>query len=213
MRLLDEALDASECVISVMGAHAGEDTDAIFGRKIDDCETVGRTFWVAKSAKARPAQVQAICNLGLGYAIFVDPASPSGARPRTAPSTFGRTPTLLILTSHLSSSSACPLYAPSVRHRSTHFRRRPRLGRKSRLGTGIRTYPPYPRGMAATQLDCPIRDRRHPERREPSQDCRRREVRWGPRRGHHPAVPECWAPRRNLRRHRGGTSWLRSSTL
>jgi hypothetical protein len=66
MALLDEALDASECVISVMGAHADEDADAIFGRKIDDCETVGRTFWVAKSAKARPAQVQAICNPGRG---------------------------------------------------------------------------------------------------------------------------------------------------
>lgn len=83
MVLLDEAFDASECVISVMGAHAGEDPDAIFGRKIDDCKRVGRTFWVAKSAKSRPAQVQAICNLGRGYVIFVDPASPSGARPTT----------------------------------------------------------------------------------------------------------------------------------
>jgi hypothetical protein len=83
MPLLDEALDASECVISVMGAHAGEDADAIFRRKIDDCEAVGRTFWVAKSAKARPAQVQAICNPGRGYVIFVDSANPSGARPTT----------------------------------------------------------------------------------------------------------------------------------
>jgi len=81
--LLDEALAASECVLSVMGPHAGEGADAIFGRKIDDCETVGRTFWVAKSAKARPAQVQAICKPGRGYVIFVDPASPSGARPTT----------------------------------------------------------------------------------------------------------------------------------
>lgn len=83
MPLLDEALAASECVVSVMGAHAGEDVDTIFGRKIDDCDTVGLTFWVAKSAKARPAQVQAICNLGPGYVIFVDPASPGGARPTT----------------------------------------------------------------------------------------------------------------------------------
>ena len=37
--------------------------------------------------------------------------------------------------------------------------------------------------------------------------------RWRPRRQHHPAMPECWAPRRNPRRHRGGASWLRSSTL
>src|SRR5687768_4213794 len=46
-------------------------------------------------------------------------------------------------------------------HRSTHVRRRPRLGRKSRLGISIRTDPPHPRRMAATQLDCPLRDRRH----------------------------------------------------
>ena len=67
MWLLDEALAASECVISVMGAHAGEDADTIFERKIEDCKTVGRTFWVAKSAKARPAQVQAVCRSGRGY--------------------------------------------------------------------------------------------------------------------------------------------------
>ena len=83
MPLIDEALDASECVISVMGAHAGEDADTIFGRKIDDCATIGCTFWVAKSPKARPAQVQAICDRGPGYVIFVDPASPGGARPTT----------------------------------------------------------------------------------------------------------------------------------
>jgi hypothetical protein len=66
-----------------MGSHAGEDAHAIFGRKVDDCERVGRTFWVAKSAKARPAQVQAMCAPGRGYVIFVDPASPGGARPTT----------------------------------------------------------------------------------------------------------------------------------
>lgn len=81
MLLLDQALAASECVISVIGAHAGEDANAIFERKIDDCATVGLTFWVAKSAKARPAQVQAICNPGPGYVIFVEPATPGGARP------------------------------------------------------------------------------------------------------------------------------------
>lgn len=83
MPLVDEALAASGCVISVMGPHAGEDAGVIFGRKIDDCEMVGRTFWVAKSAKARPPQVQAICNPGPGYVIFVEPATPGGARPTT----------------------------------------------------------------------------------------------------------------------------------
>ena len=80
-------------------------------------------------------------------------------------------------------------------------------------GDRIRPDPPHPRRMAATQLDCPLRDRRHRERREPSQGRRRREVRWGPRRRHHPALPECWPPRRNPRRHRGRSSWLRSSAL
>jgi hypothetical protein len=83
MALLDDALGASGCVISVMGAHAGEDADTIFRRKIEDCETVGRTFWVAKSAKARPTQVQTVCRSGKGFVIFVEPASPRGARPTT----------------------------------------------------------------------------------------------------------------------------------
>jgi hypothetical protein len=81
MSLLDEALLACKCVISVMGAHAGEDAAAIFSRKIGDCREVGRTFWVAKSAKARPAQVQAICSASHGYVIFVESATPGGARP------------------------------------------------------------------------------------------------------------------------------------
>jgi hypothetical protein len=83
MSLLEEALGASECVISVMGAHAGEDADVIFGRKIEDCEALGRTFWVAKSAKAGPAQVQAVCRSGRGFVFFVEPASPGGTRPTT----------------------------------------------------------------------------------------------------------------------------------
>jgi hypothetical protein len=83
MSLLDEALGASECVISVMGAHAGEDAATIFERKVEDCRTAGRTFWVAKSAKARPQQVRATCSSGHGYVLFVEPASPNGARATT----------------------------------------------------------------------------------------------------------------------------------
>ena len=81
MSFLHDALRASECVVSVMGAHAAEDADTIFGRKIEDCRTVGRIFWVAKSAKARPAQVQALCRAGASYVIFIEPATPGGARP------------------------------------------------------------------------------------------------------------------------------------
>ena len=81
MSFLNDALCASECVVSVMGAHAGEDADAIFGRKVEDCRIAGRTFWVAKSVKARPVQVQAMCRSGSGYAIFIEAATPGGARP------------------------------------------------------------------------------------------------------------------------------------
>ena len=35
-------------------------------------------------------------------------------------------------------------------------------------GPAFRPYPPHPRRMAATQLDCTLRDRRHRKRREPS---------------------------------------------
>ena len=83
MSLLDEALAAPECVISVIGAHAGEDADMIFHRKIADCDAVGLTFWVAKSAKARPEHVQALCLNHEGYVLFVEPSTPGGARPTT----------------------------------------------------------------------------------------------------------------------------------
>lgn len=83
MTLLREALDAQWCVISVMGAHAGEDVDAIFDRKAADCSTAGRTFWVAKSAKTRPQQVQECCASSTGCVVFCEPATPGGARATT----------------------------------------------------------------------------------------------------------------------------------
>ena len=93
MSLLDEALRAPNCAISVMGAHVGENAAAIPSRKISDCREIGRTFWVAKSAKARPAQVQAICDSSHGYVIFVEPATPGGARPtKEADSTTAYSP-------------------------------------------------------------------------------------------------------------------------
>jgi len=90
MSLLDEALLARKCVISVMGAHAGADPAAIFSRKIGDCRKVGRTFWVARSAKARPARLQALCSASNGYVVFVEPAAPGGARAtKESPSATG----------------------------------------------------------------------------------------------------------------------------
>jgi hypothetical protein len=81
LSLLEQALAAPECVISVMGPHAGEDASEIFRRKVQDCQAIGRTFWVAKSPKARPEHVQAVCAPGRGYALFVEPATAGGARP------------------------------------------------------------------------------------------------------------------------------------
>jgi hypothetical protein len=84
LSLRHDALDAPQCVLSIMGAHAGEGGDSIFGRKVADCHRAGRTFWVAKSAKARPEQVQSLCASHSGYVIFVEPATPGGARLTTS---------------------------------------------------------------------------------------------------------------------------------
>ena len=84
MSLIDEALQAPGCVLSVMGSHAGEQAVAIFGRKIADCGAVGRTFWVARSPVAQPPQVQELCVAGGAYVVFVEPSSVGGARPTVA---------------------------------------------------------------------------------------------------------------------------------
>jgi hypothetical protein len=66
-----------------MGDHAGEDTNTIFDRKINDIVQTGKTFWLMKSPKARPAQVQEFCKAKPVYIIFVEPATAGGARPTT----------------------------------------------------------------------------------------------------------------------------------
>ena len=84
MTLLEEALTCPQCIISVMGDHAGEGVDAIFHRKATDVERVEKTFWVMKSPKARPAQVQSLGKtISPVYTIFVEPATKGGARPTT----------------------------------------------------------------------------------------------------------------------------------
>jgi len=83
MTLLEEALKSDRCIISVMGAHAGEGADVIFNRKIADIQRTGKTFWLMRSPKARPIQVQDICKPSPAYTIFVEPASKGGARPTT----------------------------------------------------------------------------------------------------------------------------------
>lgn len=83
MTLLNEALSCPQCIISVIGDHAGEDVNAIFDRKIADIYRIGKTFWLMKSPKARPAQVQKICRATPAYTIFVEPATKGSARPTT----------------------------------------------------------------------------------------------------------------------------------
>jgi len=84
MTQLDEALACSHCVVSVMGDHAGESVNAIFDRKKADVERNGKTFWLMRSPKARPPQVQEICKTIPAYTIFIEPATKGGARPTIA---------------------------------------------------------------------------------------------------------------------------------
>jgi hypothetical protein len=83
MELLEAALECPQCILSVMGYHAGEDSDAIFNRKKADIEQQGVTYWLIRSPKARPPQVQGICRSLPAYTIFVERATKGGARPTT----------------------------------------------------------------------------------------------------------------------------------
>lgn len=73
-------------LFSVMGPHAGEDSDAIFARKIDDIRKAGRTFWVVRSHKGKPGMIQEIGRTVCGKSFeplcaFLAPSSPGGAVP------------------------------------------------------------------------------------------------------------------------------------
>lgn len=73
-------------VFSVMGPHAGEDSDTIFARKIDDIRNVGRTFWVIRSHRAKSDTIQMVGATVCGASrcplcAFVAPSSPGGAVP------------------------------------------------------------------------------------------------------------------------------------
>ena len=83
LTLLEKALACPQCVVSVMGDHAGEGVDSIFNRKKADIERTGKTFWFMRSPKAQPRHVQRICTTVPGNTIFVEPATKGGARPTT----------------------------------------------------------------------------------------------------------------------------------
>ena len=81
MTPLEATLACPQCVVSVMGNHAGQGADAIFKRKKVDIDQTGKTFWLMRSPKARPAHVQGICTKVPTYTVFVEPATKGGARP------------------------------------------------------------------------------------------------------------------------------------
>jgi len=73
-------------LFSVMGPHAGEDSEAIFARKIADIRNTGRTFWVVRSHKAKPDMIQTIGasagkKSGMPLCAFLAPSAPGGAAP------------------------------------------------------------------------------------------------------------------------------------
>jgi len=84
MGLLEAALEGPNCVVSVMGDHAGEGPDEIFNRKKADINRLARTFWLMRSSKAWPSQVQEMCSTIPAYTIFIEPAIKGGARPTMA---------------------------------------------------------------------------------------------------------------------------------
>jgi hypothetical protein len=83
-KLMEDALEARQCIISVMGDHAGEGVDKIFKRKIEDITKINRTFWLVKSPKANPELVQKMCRFDSTYIVFVEPATKGGVRPAMA---------------------------------------------------------------------------------------------------------------------------------
>ena len=87
MALAKNVIETEEySVLSVMGPHAGEDSDTIFTRKIRDVRSTGKTFWAIRSHKAKPDMIQkvssAACNrLVQPLCAFLAPSSPGGATP------------------------------------------------------------------------------------------------------------------------------------
>jgi hypothetical protein len=83
-KLLEQAKLSKLCLISVMGPHAGESTEEIFVRKIDDINSIGWTIWLINSRGAKVEALHEICNgVDTSFIIFISPSVPGGARPAT----------------------------------------------------------------------------------------------------------------------------------
>lgn len=73
-------------IFSVIGSHAGESKQEIFGRKIEDINRVGYTFWLYKSNQTKPNIVQDFCKRAKKeseniFCFFIEPSSSGGAKP------------------------------------------------------------------------------------------------------------------------------------
>lgn len=67
-------------VLSVMGPHAGESSNAIFARKMSDISTVGYTLWLCRSPAANPDRTR---DFDAREIWFLEPSTQNGARPTT----------------------------------------------------------------------------------------------------------------------------------
>lgn len=85
MKKIEQILKEKYAMISIIGPHAGEPSEEIFERKIEDTEKVGKTFWVINSHQAKPEIVQNFCKQALeeqemAHCMFVTPSSKGGAK-------------------------------------------------------------------------------------------------------------------------------------
>lgn len=76
-------LREKQCVLSVIGPHAGESMSQIYERKIQDIAKVGKTFWITSCGKFIFEKINELCTAKDLYVIFIAPSSPNGARPAT----------------------------------------------------------------------------------------------------------------------------------
>jgi hypothetical protein len=76
-------MNSGKKILSVMGPHAGESVKNIFSRKISDIKKVGKTFWVTKSYKSQPTDVQSFCENSNVRIYFISPSAEGGAKDTT----------------------------------------------------------------------------------------------------------------------------------
>tara|TARA_Y100000814_G_C12281296_1_gene385194 strand:+ start:334 stop:864 length:531 start_codon:yes stop_codon:yes gene_type:complete len=67
-------------IFSVMGPHAGETSEDIFERKIEDVKNTGITFWCIRSYKSKPMDVQEFCKSETVEVLFISPSSSGAAK-------------------------------------------------------------------------------------------------------------------------------------